>query len=112
MLGWSAIYLWIGFGCQGNPGAPVVEQKPPVLEQKPVVRVAGTLQTPTLWEAKNQYVVTGDITVPRGVTLKIQGGTEVKFDGFYQLIIDGGLLLEGTAESPVLFSSNKTEPRT
>ncbi len=52
------------------------------------------------WEGDADII--GDIIVPQGVTLKIKAGTMIDFLGEYQFIVYGRILIEGTAEQPVL----------
>jgi hypothetical protein len=52
--------------------------------------------------------ITGDIIVPQGVTLKIKAGTKIDFLGEYQFIVYGRILIEGTAEQPVLIGKENT----
>lgn len=63
-----------------------------------------------LWTKGNTYRVTGNITVPAGQTLTIEEGVEVKFDGYYSLIVNGTILTNGSATNFVKFTSNKTSP--
>lgn len=63
-----------------------------------------------LWKKGNTYRVTGDIIVPTGQTLTIEEGVEVKFDGYYSLIVNGTILANGSANNYVKFTSNKTSP--
>ncbi|NUN13526.1 MAG: right-handed parallel beta-helix repeat-containing protein [Myxococcales bacterium] len=72
--------------------------------------VSGTVNT-TTWSGT--IVITGDVTVPSGQTLTIAEGTQVLFVAFdqdkngvgdYDITINGGLVVSGKAENPVLFS--------
>ena len=56
------------------------------------------------------YIVTGDVTVNPGVTLTIEAGVEVKFNGNYSLIVNGTLNSLGTATQRVKFTSNQSSP--
>ncbi|HEU4788565.1 MAG TPA: hypothetical protein VFS71_02675, partial [Flavobacterium sp.] len=62
------------------------------------------------WTKGNTYKVTGDITVPYNETLNIEEGVEIKFDGYYSLIVNGTIIANGTANNFVKFTSNKTSP--
>lgn len=67
-------------------------------------KVSG-LQSGT-WEASHQvYIVEGDIIVPKGLTLTIEPGVIVKFNGYYGLRVDGNLVAKGTREKPIIFTS-------
>jgi hypothetical protein len=65
-------------------------------------------QSGTLFLTNSPYVVTADITVPQNQTLTIQAGVVVQFTnvniGAY---IDGTLIARGTANNPILFTSDK-----
>ena len=52
------------------------------------------------------YEVTGDITVPIGQILTIEAGVEINFQDHYKFIVEGQLLVNGTAESMVLFTTD------
>jgi len=61
--------------------------------------VSGQLASSTLWEAaKGPYLVTGDVVVPAGVTLRIGPGTSVFVEQDKRLIVRGRLLAEGSAD--------------
>lgn len=62
------------------------------------------------WTKGNTYRVTGNIIVPAGQTLTIEEGVEVKFDGYYSLIVNGTVLANGSANNYIKFTSNKTSP--
>ena len=51
------------------------------------------------------YLVIADIYVPSGKTVKIEAGAVLLFKNFTGLHAEGKLLAEGTAERPIVFSS-------
>jgi hypothetical protein len=55
--------------------------------------------------------VVGNVLVSNGVTLTIQPGTNVKFNGSYEIVVKGQLLARGTAENRIIFTSNKAAPQ-
>lgn len=59
----------------------------------------------TTW--KGEIVLKSNITVPSGVTLTIEPGTTIRFDGYYSLTISDGAKLDaqGTDSKPILFTS-------
>jgi subtilisin family serine protease/N-acetylneuraminic acid mutarotase len=63
--------------------------------------VSGTLTTDTTWTRNKVYIVNGNINVIAGVTLTIQPGTVVKFNGNYNLNVRGKLLADGTVDLPI-----------
>ncbi|MDW8851934.1 right-handed parallel beta-helix repeat-containing protein [Flavobacterium sp. MMLR14_040] len=62
------------------------------------------------WTKGNTYRVTGNIVVPTGQTLTIEEGVEIKFDGYYSLIVNGTLLANGSANNYIKFTSNSSSP--
>jgi PKD repeat protein len=63
------------------------------------------------WDAAGSpYRIEGDITVPTGSTLTIEAGTEVSFQNWYSLTVNGTLLANGTAGEPILFTTTDTSP--
>ncbi|OGJ86092.1 MAG: hypothetical protein A2268_02645 [Candidatus Raymondbacteria bacterium RifOxyA12_full_50_37] len=53
------------------------------------------------------YVAADDIVVPENSSLVIRAGTVVLFDGFYSLVVKGTLLVEGSQQNRVVFTSVK-----
>ena len=63
------------------------------------------------WELINSpYIVVGDLSIVGDSLLVIEAGVEVRFDGFYQLVVWGALSAVGTELYPILFTSNATSP--
>lgn len=58
------------------------------------------------WEGEAS--ISGDIKVPRGITLRIKPGTKMDFNGKYKIIVNGKMIIEGTAENPVIIGANTT----
>ncbi|MEE9150557.1 MAG: right-handed parallel beta-helix repeat-containing protein, partial [Thermoplasmata archaeon] len=73
--------------------------------------VSGSIAINTTWNATNSpYIVIGDVTVESGVTLTIEPGVEIKFNGSYSLIVNGTLNATGSYSQPINFTSNQTTP--
>jgi len=74
----------------------------------PVVTLTGTLTTQTL-EAGQPYLLKGQTFIPTGVTLTIPAGTVIKGDKASKAVLvvqpGGKLVANGTANSPVVFTS-------
>ncbi|MDP6416179.1 MAG: right-handed parallel beta-helix repeat-containing protein, partial [Gammaproteobacteria bacterium] len=70
---------------------------------------SGVISADSSWKLKNSpYIIQGSVNVSPSVTLTIEAGVVVKFDGDYNLVVDGTLLAIGTAEKPITFTSNQT----
>jgi len=104
----------IFIGCSQNT------ESPPASEQ---TTFSGEIETNTIWTKEHTpYIVTGDIIIKRNATLTIQSDVEVRFEGFYSLIVQGILIADGTEGSQkleqnpdgitsnILFTSNKSVP--
>ena len=64
----------------------------------------------TTWTtAGSPYVISGIVTVEENVTLTIDPGVVIKFDGFDNLLIEGTLIAEGTSADSILFTSIKDD---
>jgi len=58
------------------------------------------------WDAAGSpYRIEGDITIPAGQSLTIDPGVEVSFQSWYSLTVNGMLIADGTATSPILFTA-------
>lgn len=69
------------------------------------VPASGTLAADTVWAAAGgPYLVSGQLTVPSGVTLTIQPGTTLYFAQGASLSLSGRLLAEGTAAQRIRFT--------
>jgi parallel beta-helix repeat protein len=81
---------------------------------------SGNLIIDEIWSGT--ITLTGDVTVPEGVTLTIEHGTEVIVsaqsddtaggnDGtLTELIVNGSLIAEGTEANPIVFTSTSSSP--
>ena len=69
--------------------------------------VCGTIVEDTTWTfTHTPYIVTCDVLVSAGVTLRIEPGVTVKFDGPYALKIYGTLIARGTSGDTITFTTN------
>lgn len=82
------------------------------IEGVPTVSVTENITGNTVWETGRIYILEGRITVVSGVTLTIQRGVIVKgregseSNATALMIARGGkLMAEGTADSPIIFTS-------
>jgi hypothetical protein len=54
------------------------------------------------------YEIQGEITIPDGLTLTIEPGVLVEFQGHYKFIVEGRLLAVGTETDTIVFTINDT----
>jgi hypothetical protein len=78
------------------------------------VTVSGDITTNTTWSKTNTYLLSGFVYVKNGATLTIEAGTLIKGDKLSKgaLIITRGskIIAEGTADQPIVFTSNESSP--
>ena len=68
--------------------------------------VCGPIFSDTTWTlAGSPYVATCAVLVQEGVTLTIEPGVEVRFNGLYATQVNGTLIAQGTSGSPITFTS-------
>ena len=60
----------------------------------------------TTWTSDKSYVLAGAVIVNQGVTLTIQPGTVIKANPGKFIRVDGTLIARGTAEQPIIFTTN------
>lgn len=77
-----------------------------VTTESGVVDKSGTILADTTWTNDRTYRIMGNVGIAPNVTLTIQPGTTVKFNGNYQLGVGGILVADGTADQPITFKSN------
>ena len=84
---------------------------PPVPNVRASTDVGGDITSDTTWtQANSPYIVTASVLVSEGVTLTIEPGVTVKFEGDKALGIDGELIARGTEANPIVFTSNQATP--
>lgn len=68
--------------------------------------ISGSITTNTVWDTQHHpYIVNGSIVVENGATLTVRAGTIVKMTGGTAFSVNGTLDVQGTAGSPVVFTS-------
>jgi len=75
--------------------------------------ISGNVVADTTWAVGGSpYVVVGDVRVKGASTLSIDPGVEVRFDGAYEIYVEGGssLVAEGTPSARIVFTSNAPSP--
>jgi hypothetical protein len=75
------------------------------------VFVGGTLtQNTTFTKDNNPYIVFQDLTVPKGIQLTIEAGTELRFSSDTRLVVRGDLFARGTIADSIIFIMNMQIP--
>ncbi len=69
------------------------------------ISLSGKIGDMTLDTTGNPFKVIDNIVVPAGKTLKIKEGAILLFKPFTGLIVEGSLIVEGTLEKPVIFTT-------
>jgi hypothetical protein len=84
----------------------------PVIPPPDIIVVSGTITANTTWTSDNIYELASRVIVTEGITLTIEAGTIIKgregegINATALMIARGGkLIAEGTAESPIIFTS-------
>jgi len=102
-----------GYGSQALYEISVREGRNTTVDPMELLReqeLAGTIGTGTVLEAGRHYIVTGDLTVPPGMTLTIEPGARIRFQGYYTLLVEGRLEAIGTEEQMIVFTSDQQVP--
>lgn len=74
--------------------------------------VSGKITTNTKWTTTGSpYIIQSDVKVQSGVTLTIDPGVTVKFDGLYSIVVDGTLKAIGNNQNHIIFTSNISSPK-
>jgi hypothetical protein len=85
-----------------------------VSASSPLVIVNQNITASTTWTSDKVYQVTGDRYLSGGAILTIQPGTTVKFDAGASLTVgyydNTTLIANGTANSPIIFTSSAASP--
>jgi parallel beta-helix repeat protein len=73
--------------------------------------ISGSITSDTTWDlAGSPYIVFGNIYVAFGVTLTIEPGVDVRFDGEFGMHVNGSLLAIGTETNRINITSHITPP--
>ncbi|MDJ1472149.1 IPT/TIG domain-containing protein [Xanthocytophaga flava] len=83
------------------------------ISTRSVVEVSGEIKSSRTWSSDSIYLLKGFVYVTDGVTLTIEPGTLIKGDKESKgaLVIEKGakLIAEGTAQNPIVFTSNQAK---
>lgn len=71
----------------------------------------GGIYSDTEWTLANSpYIITGDVAIFPNITLTVEPGVEIKFDGYYTFEIRGILISIGTSNNRIQYTSNMSSP--
>lgn len=70
--------------------------------------VSGHINSDTTWNGI--VYIEGDVIVDAGVNLTIEPGTDVRFNGYHSLYIEGNLFANGASGNLINFTSNLSTP--
>lgn len=70
--------------------------------------VSGIISNDTTWSLNGSpYIITGgDVQVPAGITLTIEPGVEIQYDGAYEILVKGNVIAVGNSDNIILFTSS------
>lgn len=71
-----------------------------------VMNHSGTIGNSESWLSGSVHHIIGDVTLAAGMTLTIEPGTWVVFDGLFNLTVNGELQINGTENDPVCLIGN------
>lgn len=99
------------FGLPGTPTPlPTLPPTPTVQPVQNIVNPPATIISNTTWSPTDGvYLVNQVVSVNQGVTLTILPGTVVKFASETALAVNGSLVANGTAASPIVFTSQSDD---
>lgn len=73
--------------------------------------VSGRITTDTTWTVEGSpYWVVGSVFVDPNVSLTIEPGVQVLFEGAYDFVVEGFLLADGTVDDRIIFTSDMPSP--
>lgn len=72
---------------------------------------SGTISANEIWTlSNNPHHITGQLTISDGVTVTIEPGCQVYFDGSFRILVYGALVANGTSANHILFTSSQAVP--
>lgn len=130
-----ALVLFTGFACKKegctDPNATNFDEKAKkdngtcvfpenngeevVIDGITYTKISGTISENTTWDNSKKYLLSGGVFVDNGVVLTIEAGTQIfaaddNTTPFLSIQRGGKINAEGTASSPIVFTSIKASP--
>jgi hypothetical protein len=85
------LFVLLIYGC--------TESNPSTVETPEITQISGSITTDTVWDiVHSPYIIEGDLLIEKDATLTLHPGVEVRFNGFYGLIVKGVFIADGIAE--------------
>jgi hypothetical protein len=79
----------------------IEEEEDDIIQNETIIDV-DVLEEDEVWVIENSpYIVNGNILIPEGVTLEVEPGVEIVFNGRYSFIIEGRLLFLGEKKNTI-----------
>ncbi len=73
---------------------------------------SGNVSVDIYWDDPGvTYITTGDLVIETGAVLWIDAGMQIKMGADDDIVVDGGLVAEGTEEAPIVFTSYRDDSR-
>ncbi len=69
------------------------------------ILVSGMLSEDTTWSGTTPFVINGNLTITKSVTLTIDEGVEVQYAGAFTVLVKGALAVNGTESGKVTFTA-------
>ena len=103
---------WISGGDQPEAELVIDQRSFPieaVLMEGPALELSGILEEDTEIAPGSQVRVTGNLTIPAGITLTIGQGTYLSIEPEVDINLEGSLISQGTSGSPIVFTCSDAE---
>lgn len=75
----------------------------------PEIVINGEISQNECWTSDYDYYITDDLTITEGTEVRIERGTKIFLSENVNVFVDGKIIIEGTINKPVLFSSVQWE---
>lgn len=93
-------------GCSDPESNPIVPPSP----FREGIRLESPTSDVTLAPQDKPYLIDTNYVIPQGVTVTVQPGTEIMVAGLFWIDVQGKIVAQGTAGSPIIFTSAHTSP--
>ena len=109
----AAAFAIVGCGDNGSTSTPAPAPAPTTPAPTGQLTVSGTIEADTTWTSDREVELDGAVFVASGATLTIEAGTQIfgssASNGMLVVARGGRLVAEGTAEAPIVMTSDQPE---